>query len=63
MTAITTSKSIPQVNKPRLRLSSRHLPVTAHRVVKAAAEAAGLACFDVSFDDSDCIDSVLSTLG
>ncbi|TMQ76193.1 barstar family protein [Candidatus Accumulibacter phosphatis] len=40
-----------------------HLPVTAHRVVKAAAEAAGLACFDVSFDDSDCIDSVLSTLG
>ncbi len=40
-----------------------HLPWSAHRVVKAAAEAAGFACFDLSFGDSDRVDIVLAKLG
>ena len=40
-----------------------HLPRRSQAAVRAAAESAGCACFDVSFAESDRIDIVLSRIG
>lgn len=40
-----------------------HLPRRSQAAVRAAAESAGCACFDVSFAESDRIDIVLSRVG
>ncbi len=40
-----------------------HLPRGGHAAVKAAAETAGFACFDVDFGDAGRIDTVLERLG